>query len=294
MKRSTPTAALFALAVTTLASCSPYPVRDAPSANFNNRVRYLIIHYTSEDTATSLRLLTQVSSRPVSAHYLVDVPSRERGPATVYRLVQESDRAWHAGRSYWRGESSLNSASIGIEIVNQSACPALLNPLRAAVEAADGDDPSNAEAPNDVCSFLPYPEGQIETLIRLLQGILERHPDIEPYRVLAHSDIAPQRKTDPGPLFPWRRLHEAGIGAWYDEERVTSLRRRFATAPPSTLELQQALGKWGFDVSPTGVMDETTRTAVRAFQLHFRPARYDGEADAQTAAILYALNERYN
>lgn len=255
-----------------------HAVRDVPSANHDGRIRHLVLHYTSEDTATSLRLLTQPSANPVSAHYLIDRADRG-GRATVYRLVDEADRAWHAGQSIWRGETALNGTSIGIEIVNESACEPVL-------DAARGDAPRP-------CRFAPFDEGQIKALVSLAGDILRRHPDITPDRVLGHGDIAPARKVDPGPLFPWRRLHAAGIGAWPEAARVREFTRLLDERPLPLTAFQQALAAWGYDVPATGEPDQTTREATRAFQMHFRPAAHDGTPDAQTMAVLLALLARY-
>ncbi|MEM9385219.1 MAG: N-acetylmuramoyl-L-alanine amidase [Pseudomonadota bacterium] len=241
--------------------------------NQDGRVRHLILHYTSENFSESLRLLTERTVNPVSAHYLVDRPGRDGSRPVIYRLVPESGRAWHAGRSFWLGESALNASSIGIEIVNESACT-----LQQTLEG---------------CTFEPYPPAQIDAVISLCLEVLARHPDITPWRVLAHSDIAPERKVDPGPQFPWHALYEAGIGAWYEREVYDRYRRRFRADPPTLGLSQEALAAWGFDLEATGERDEVTREAVRAFQLHFRPQRHDGELDVQTNAILFALLERY-
>ncbi len=257
-----------------LSACAPYAMRDQASANQDGRVRYLIFHFTSEDTAESLRLLTQPSANPVSAHYLVDVADAPGDRVVVHRLVPENARAWHAGRSYWAGETALNASSIGIEIVNESNCSA---------QQPMAED----------CEFLPYPPAQVDAVIALCRAVLARHPDIQPWRVLGHSDIAPARKVDPGPQFPWAALHEAGIGAWYEDAVVKRYRQRFAQRAPSLQQVQEALNAWGYDLQPTGTMDPPTQLALRAFQLHFRPERFDGLVDTQTSAILFALLERY-
>ncbi|MEO0974215.1 MAG: N-acetylmuramoyl-L-alanine amidase, partial [Pseudomonadota bacterium] len=257
------------LALAALTACDSYRVRELPSQNQDGRVRYLILHYTTENTADSLRLLTEPSSAPVSAHYVVDVPpaNRPRAQPTVFQLVPESARAWHAGRSFWSGETALNASSIGIEIVNESNCL-----------------PLAAENPSAPCRFAPYPPGQIDAVVRLCREILARHPDIEPWRVLGHSDVAPARKVDPGPLFPWRQLHEAGVGAWPDEVAVQRFTLAFAERLPSLMQVQEALAAWGYDVATSGVKDKATRDAVSAFQLHFRPERHDGVVDVGTVA----------
>jgi N-acetylmuramoyl-L-alanine amidase len=156
---------------------------DAPSSNFNDRLHpidMLVLHYTGmNDGPSALARMREETEPRVSAHYMVE----EDG--TVFTLVPEEKRAWQAGRSWWRGDEDLNSRSIGIEIVN------------------GGHD----------FGLPPYPDAQIEAVMELCQGILARWP-IPATRVVAHSDIAPDRKEDPGEHFPWKRLAEAGIGIW--------------------------------------------------------------------------------
>lgn len=264
--------------------CSSLPMIDAPSVNHNSRVNYLIMHFTSENFAESLRLLTQRTHSPVSSHYLVPEPGDETyagGRLRIHRLVEENRRAWHAGRSYWAGAESLNNNSIGIEIVNRSAC---VN-NNAEAEATTPEDQS--------CNFLEYPEEQLELVIELVTDILDRYPDIDPVDIIGHADIAPGRRVDPGPLFPWKRLHDLGIGAWYDESTVRRYQAAFTTSMPSIHEVQMALGTYGYKIEPTGENDVQTRFVVRAFQMHFRPASVSGQIDAETVAILFALNDKY-
>jgi len=264
--------------------CSSLPVIDAPSVNHNSRVNYLIIHFTSEHFAESLRLLTQRTASPVSSHYLVPEPGDEtytRGRLRIHRLVAEDRRAWHAGTSYWAGAESLNNNSIGIEIVNRSAC-------------VDNDPETEYPVPEDqTCNFLDFPEEQLELVVALATDILTRYPDIDPVDVIGHADVAPGRRVDPGPLFPWRRLHELGIGAWYDDATVGKYEARFEAQMPSIEEIQMALNTYGYQIEPTGENDVQTRFVVRAFQMHFRPADVSGQIDAATVAILFALNEKY-
>jgi N-acetylmuramoyl-L-alanine amidase len=257
---------------------------DVPSDNQRSRINFLVLHFTSEHFAESLRLLTQRTERPVSVHYLVPEPGDETYPhdsIRVYRLVPELRRAGHAGTSYWAGTQSLNSSSIGIEIVNRSTCVS--------------DDPgAEIQTPEQqTCTFLEFPEAQIELVVRLAKDILGRNPDINPVDVIGHGDIAPDRRLDPGPKFPWKRLYENGIGAWPDDEAVARYRRQFAAHPVDIALIQRALAAYGYQVDETRENDPQTRFAVRAFQMHFRPDGYSGQADAETAPILFALLEKY-
>lgn len=242
------------------------------SRAFNSRVRYLVLHYTAVDFQTSVNLLTSRAS----AHYLVpkpDDPSYLKAgfkDLQVFNLVDESQRAWHAGVSQWQRRSNLNDTSIGIEIVNLAS-----------------DD-------NGVFTFPPYPEQQVKLLVQLTRNILQRHPDIGPTRVVAHSDIAPGRKSDPGPMFPWRVLHEAGVGAWYEEETRQKYLQQFRQSGlPDGKDLRQAFARYGYAISEDASPSVFT-PVVRAFQMHFRAENYSGEVDEETAAILYALLERYS
>ncbi len=137
------------------------------------------------------------------------------------------------------------------------------------------------------------PSSHIDLVIELAIDIIARNPDIAPVDVIGHSDIAPDRRVDPGPKFPWKRLYENGIGAWYDDETRDRYRRQFEVFPPQIGLLQQALDAYGYLVENSGINDDQTRFAVRAFQLHFRPDSYSGEVDAETAAILFSLLEKY-
>lgn len=278
------------LAALTLAACAPvhleprdgYVVDHSHTApSHNSRVRHLVIHYTDVDERVSLATLT---GPHVSAHYVLPLPAREHdGVPLVYQLVDESRRAWHAGASAWKRRTNINDTSIGIEIVN-------LGPDRpfAEVEALLE---SNPDAPLRI-RWSPYPEAQIEALIALSRDIIARHA-IQPTDVVAHSDIAPTRKIDPGPAFPWRRLHEAGIGPWPEEASVARHLARFEQTPQTLVTLQAALAAWGYPLEASGELDAQTRAVLRAFQMRFRPDDYRGHPDAESAAILWALLERY-
>ncbi|WP_176048206.1 N-acetylmuramoyl-L-alanine amidase [Burkholderia sp. BCC1644] len=233
----------------------------------DSRVRFLVMHYTESDEAKSLRTLTGDS---VSVHYVVPPqPRTEHGMPVVYQLVPEAQRAWHAGVSEWQGATELNAVSIGIENVNRG-------PL----------DPQNR-------TWQPYPPEQVHALIDLSKDIVARY-GIPPTRVVGHSDIAPQRKIDPGPLFPWRALAQAGVGAWPDEAAVAArLGGRDPHAPVDVRELQLKLARYGYDVPTDGVLDARTRRVFAAFQMHFRPSDYAGNPDAESDAIVQALLDKY-
>jgi len=258
-----------------LSACQPAPYQLSsryPSASQNERIAFLILHYTDEDDANSLRLLTEPAHQ-VSAHYLIPRDT-DQTPLPVYQLVPDSQRAWHAGRSRWHQYAGLNASSLGIEIVNL------------------GYPPEDALLPAHQRRWQPYTQAQIAAIGALTQKLVQRYR-IPPTQVLAHSDVAPERKQDPGPHFPWRELAQHyGVGAWPDEARVTALRQQPAPAW-NALTWQQQLARYGYGVALSSTWDEQSRAALRAFQLHFRPALISGEPDEQSQAILTALLERY-
>ncbi|MCU1725486.1 N-acetylmuramoyl-L-alanine amidase [Pseudomonas sp. 7P_10.2_Bac1] len=248
------------LSLLLLAGCASGPRMDTshPSANHDSRVQFIVLHYTSTSLERSLQLLT---SGPVSSHYLIGDT-----PPTIYKLVDENQRAWHAGESQWKGRTWLNSSSIGIEIVN----------------------PGYHDTPTGRVWY-PYTEGQIQSVIALLKDISTRYK-IDPSNIIGHSDIAPLRKLDPGPMFPWKRLAEAGFGVWPDAQAVAREQVRYANAMPSITWFQQQLALLGYETPQTGELDVATRHVLAAFQMHFRPSRFDGTPDAESAAILTVLN----
>lgn len=268
------------LAFLALQGCKPASYRlehQYQSASQDERIAFLILHYTDEDDDHSLRLLTQ-SPYKVSAHYLVP-RTPDRTPLPVYQLVPDGQRAWHAGRSRWHHQAGLNASSLGIEIVNL------------------GYDATDAELPVDARHWQAFTEAQIAAVGELSQALVARY-HIPQTQILAHSDIAPTRKLDPGPRFPWRRLHlEYGVGAWPDEERVAKLHAELAHDPQARWDAarwQQALARYGYDLPQSGDWDAPSRDALRAFQLHFRAARVDSEPDGESQAILMALLEKYH
>ncbi|AXO90605.1 N-acetylmuramoyl-L-alanine amidase [Pseudomonas parafulva] len=232
--------------------------RSHPSANQDSRIQFVVLHYTNASLERSLALLTHGE---VSSHYLVG-----DGNATVYQLVDENRRAWHAGESQWQGRTWLNSSSIGIEIVN----------------------PGYTDTPTGRV-WHPYSEAQIQAVIALVKDIVQRN-GIAPRNIIGHSDIAPLRKLDPGPMFPWKRLADAGLGVWPNANAVARQQVYFEANPPSALWYQQQLARFGYAIEQTGELDVATRHVIGAFQMRFRPQLFDGTPDAQTAAMLQVLN----
>ncbi|EQB99169.1 N-acetylmuramoyl-L-alanine amidase [Photorhabdus temperata] len=239
-----------------------------PSKSQNDRVRFLVFHYTAVNDQDSLRILTQDG---VSAHYLIpSLPNYVSGKPVILELVPEGKRAWHAGVSAWNGRKDLNDTSIGVEIVNKGFTERLLEK-----------------------EWYPFNEQQIDLLARLAKDIIQRY-DIEPVNVIGHSDIAPLRKYDPGKLFPWKNLAEQGIGAWPDDVTVEKyMAGRKWNDMASVALIQKTLAKYGYTIPQTGVLDEDTLKTISAFQMHFRPDDISGNPDAQTESIALALVEKY-
>lgn len=227
------------------------------SPNHDSRVQYVVLHYTSSGFERSLNHLM---AGEVSSHYLIGA-----APPIVYRLVEEDRRAWHAGDSSWQGRTWLNSTSIGIEIVH----PGYSDTAAGRV-------------------WHPWQQSQIDALIPLLKDILQRH-GLGPERVVGHSDIAPQRKVDPGPLFPWQQLAEAGVSIWPEQGKVEHYLRQLNGQIPSAQWFEMALEQFGYNLARTPEQVNASKNLLAAFQMRFRPARFDGVADAETAAILAAL-----
>ncbi|NYT62225.1 N-acetylmuramoyl-L-alanine amidase [Alcaligenaceae bacterium] len=244
-----------------LAACGTYQPggleidRSIQAKSQNSRVEFIVLHYTSSDNAKSLKVLSQLN---VSSHYLLTNDSTPR----LYQLVDENRRAWHAGVSEWQGRTDMNSGSIGVEIVNQGR---------------SGND------------WEPYTPAQIAMLTTLLQDIIQRH-QIKSLNIVGHSDIAPQRKIDPGPLFPWKQLAQQGIGRWYDEAKAQEYEQDFLLKGlPNMIWTQKELQRAGYKIPQNGLLDKASKNVIAAFQMHYRPALHDGIPDAQTLAILKAL-----
>jgi len=215
----------------------------------------VLLHYTGMTSAAGAIARLCDPATKLSSHYVVD----EHG--NVIQLVPEARRAWHAGESSWESVSDINSRSIGIEIAN----------------------------PGHSYGYPDFPEAQIAAVIALCRDLVARHR-IRADRVLAHSDVAPQRKLDPGEKFPWAWLHRAGVGAWV-VPAPTGPDAGFGPGDcgPEITRLQTALRGYGYGVAATGVYDALTEGVVTAFQRHFRTDRVDGRADRSTIETLQAL-----
>ena len=251
------------------------------SESFSTRVRFIVIHYTSIDWENSLKVLTN-ERYEVSSHYLIP----ENGDDTysdqikIFQLVDEENRAWHAGISQWEERTNINDQSIGIELVNQAEC---------SVRQGSQYDYTN----NYICLFSEFDSDQIDQLILLLKDILSRHDEIKPTYIVGHSDISPDRKFDPGPKFPWKKLYENGIGAWYDDQTFEKYNNQFKRKIPDINQIQCALKRYGYGVEITNKMDEQTFFVIRAFQYHFTPNKSDGSISVDTVSALWALLEKY-
>jgi N-acetyl-anhydromuramyl-L-alanine amidase AmpD/CubicO group peptidase (beta-lactamase class C family) len=285
---------MLLLACVFLASCTSnnLPLEKMHSKNYGQRIKFLIMHYTAEDYQGSLQEL--VHKNKVSSHYLVPESHDKTyldDELKVLKLVNENERAWHAGSSYWQGRRAVNDQSIGIEIVNVPKCERL---PKDQTELAQGQLLSNNTlAANKMCFFPDYDPKQIELLIELSKEILKKNPDISPTNIIGHSDIAPQRKSDPGPRFPWYQLYQAGIGAWYEQETALKYWQLFNDQMPNIGLIQQAFHRYGYDIQETGEFDSQTQAVLHAFQTHFVPWKITDRADDKTVATLFALLEKY-
>jgi N-acetylmuramoyl-L-alanine amidase len=231
-----------------------------PSANYGDRAKgrqpdMIVLHYTGmPDVEGAIRQLCAAGT-DVSAHYIVLEDGR------IVQLVPEAKRAWHAGVSSWAGEEDINSCSIGIEIVNR------------------GHD----------WGYPEFPLRQTAAVITLCRGIMLRRK-VASHRVLAHSDVAPARKKDPGEKFPWHSLANSGVGHWVQPAPIVHGEGlKLGTINESVEGMQRALARYGYGVPVTGKYDGPTMEVVSAFQRHFRPARVDGVADHSTLATLQSL-----
>lgn len=229
----------------------------APSPNFDPRRAppdMILLHYTGMPSGEEALARLRDPEARVSAHYLVEEDGR------VFALVPEERRAWHAGKSFWKGETDINAVSIGIEIVN----------------------------PGHEWGYRAFPDAQVEAVIGLIDAIRGRW-EVPNGRILGHSDVAPGRKQDPGELFPWRGLAEAGHGLWVDPPPAPGAPLAVGDEGPGVFALQAGLTRLGYDNAPSGQFDGQTATNIAAFQRHWRPDLVDGVADGETRARLVHL-----
>ncbi len=229
----------------------------APSPNFDQRrgpPDMVVLHYTGmQSGAAALDRLCDPEAK-VSAHYMIEEDGR------IFQLVPEARRAWHAGVSFWKGERDINAVSIGIELVN----------------------------PGHEFGYPDFPEAQIDALTGLMDAIRGRWT-IPNSRILGHSDVAPDRKVDPGEKFPWKRLAQDGHGLWLETDPAPGAPLGVGDEGTGVFALQAGLTRLGYDSAPSGQYDEHTETIVRTFQRHWRPERVDGIADGETRARLVRL-----
>ena len=231
-----------------------------PSANYGDRNKarppdMIVLHYTGMPDVEGAIAKLCTAGTDVSAHYIVLEDGR------IVQCVPENRRAWHAGVSCWAGEEDINSCSIGIEIVNR------------------GHD----------WGYPDFPSRQIAAVIALCRGIMLRR-DVPPHRVLAHSDVAPSRKKDPGEKFPWHSLANSGVGHWvHPAPIVRGESLKLGAINNNVASVQAAFARYGYNIPTDGKFDGATMEVVTAFQRHFRPERVDGVADHSTMSTLHEL-----
>lgn len=234
------------------------------SPNFNDRpgnvqVSLLVFHYTGMETAEAALERMCDSDAQVSAHYMID----EDG--TMYSLVPENKRAWHAGISCWHGRAALNDVSIGIELVN----------------------------PGHEFGYRPFPQAQMDVLKDLSHDLIERY-HIHPVNVVGHSDIAPRRKQDPGELFDWQNFAKAGIGVWPDVPKVKKpeeILLHETDEGSKVMWLQHRLSEYGYHIREDGFYGKKTAYIVEGFKRHFVPEQVSGKWDRLADARLQVLFE---
>ena len=218
----------------------------------------IVLHYTGmADSEAALQRLCSAQSE-VSAHYFVWEDGR------IVQCVPEGRRAWHAGESFWAGETDINSCSIGVEIAN----------------------------PGHDLDYPDFPLRQVAATIALCRGMVIRR-QIPPARVLAHSDVAPGRKRDPGEKFPWALMHGAGVGHWVEPVPIApSPSFEVGDRGEAIERMQSGLAEYGYNIKATGEFDQLTSDVVTAFQRHFRPQRVDGAANSSTLITLRNLLDK--
>jgi len=237
---------------------------------------YIIIHYTANCNQKSV--INHFKKTKVSSHYIINPHGK------ITETIHPDNTAQHAGESSWKNNTEMNTYSIGIELINPGF-------------TKENQEPCSSEQPelwtNQDCILLegspecwyPFTKQQISSLIALCKKLIQQY-HIPTCNVLGHSDIAPGRKTDPGPLFPWKTLAEYGVGLWYNTINTT--------LEFSIQEIQFMLQAFGYGIKITNKLDQQTKQIITAFQMHFRPSNIDGIPDQETIAILYSLLNKYD
>nr|WP_174300970.1 N-acetylmuramoyl-L-alanine amidase [Caulobacter sp. S45] len=214
----------------------------------------VVVHYTGMQNGEAALARLRDPVAKVSAHYVIERDGR------VFRLVAEERRAWHAGVSFWKGDRDINARSLGVELVN----------------------------PGEEHGYVPFTAIQIDALLSLLDQMRARWT-IADGDIVGHSDVAPARKIDPGPLFAWKRLAEAGHGLWVEPASAPGPPLSQGEEGPGVFIVQGGLTRLGYDCASSGVFDPATGVIVEAFQRHWRPERVDGVMDGESRARLMAL-----
>ena len=241
------------------------------SVGRNERIQFIVVHYTATNNEYSIKEL--ISNR-VSTHFLV----LDEDDNKIYNLVPLDQRAWHAGASSFRGRTNLNDTSIGIEIVSDGI-------------ARDRRNDPNRYPPYD--AYLEYKPIQIEKVAQIIKYVAARY-NIPARNIVAHSDIAPSKKKDPGAKFPWKELYEKyDIGAWYNESDKQAFMDEEKFNATSISDIKEELRKYGYEINRTNEWDRDSKDVVYAFQLHFNAKNATGDMDLETYAILKALNKKY-
>lgn len=246
--------------------------REHPEKKKSIKPEYIIIHFTANCSYKDSWKAFFNFLRPVSTHYLIGIDGK------VIQMVDESKRAWHAGDSCWKNNRHMNSYSIGIELINPGFSEINKDPCTTNEKL--WNQQTGKQISGSSYLWYEFTPKQVESLITLCKEIIKRHK-IPAQNILGHSDIAPGRKVDPGPLFPWKILAEQGIGIWWNDiQSINSY---------NIADLQKKLQQFGYHITITGKEDAQTTKVVKSFQMHFQQDNISGIADKQTVQILNNL-----
>jgi N-acetyl-anhydromuramyl-L-alanine amidase AmpD len=268
----------FIASLSSLSIFSNLIIKKDLSSNFDQRIilnnqlvkpEYIILHYTANCNEKSVLQWFKNYLYPVSAHYVI----APNGDITM--TVDPKNRAWHAGESYWKGCEEMNAYSIGIEIINPGSTDQQTAPCKEDQKVWSQKDCYLVSGSKNC--WYPFTKEQIKSVITLCKQLMKEYK-IPAENVLGHSDIAPGRKIDPGPLFPWSFLAQQGIGLW--PKNIKPLKET------NIKEAQKYLAQIGYNIKVTGEVDDQTKKVLKSFQMHFRPTNIDGEVDLETFTIL--------